>query len=287
MRLLVTADLHYNHARSRELAVDVIRKMNGAGGDGVLVVGDTATADGEEIEACLSQFTISGPRLFLCGNHELWTRGPDSYALFTDELPRRVRALGWQWLETDPFVSRGFAVVGTVGWYDYSFASPRLAIPRRFYEAKISPGAAEYLNRADLLGDADDLGPEAAASVARWNDGKFVKLGRSDEAFVDECVARLEANLARVADLPEVIVATHHLPFRELLPPTRFNNLDFAKAYLGSERLGQAILPHPNVRRVYCGHSHFASRVTVGHAEAVNIGSSYKWKTFEAVELPD
>jgi predicted phosphohydrolase len=287
MRLLVTADLHYNHARSREMAADIIGRMNQVGGDGVLVVGDTATADGEEIEACLSLFTIPGPRLFLCGNHELWTRGPNSYTLFTDELPRRVRALGWQWLETDPFVARGFAVVGTIGWYDYSFASPRLAIPRRFYEAKISPGAAEYFNRADLLAAADDLSPEAAASVARWNDGKFVKLGRSDEAFVDECVARLETNLARVAGSPEVLVATHHIPFRELLPPPRFSAVEFAKAYLGSERLGRAILPHRNVRRVFCGHSHFASRATVGHLDAVNIGSSYRWKTFEAVDLPD
>lgn len=30
----------------------------------------------------------------------------DPYALFSEELPRRVRAAGWQWLETEPFVTR-------------------------------------------------------------------------------------------------------------------------------------------------------------------------------------
>lgn len=286
MRLLVTADLHYNHSRSKSLAEDVIATMNAAGGDGVLVVGDTAASDGEDLEACLSRFDIPGPKLFLCGNHELWTRGEDSYRLFTDDLPRRVRALGWQWLETEPFVARGFSVVGTVGWYDYTFASRELVVPRRFYEAKISPGAAEYFKRSDLL-DGGDVSPEALAIVARWNDGKFVKLGRSDEAFADECAARLDGHLERVAASPEVVVATHHIPFRELMPPTRYNALEFVKAYLGSERLGEVIGRHPNVRRAFCGHSHFASRATVGQVDAVNLGSSYRWKTFEAVELPD
>src|SRR5215204_3398742 len=100
MRLLVTADLHFNHPRSRPLAIDLIDRMNAAGGDGLLIIGDTAVADGEELEQCLSRFTIAGPKLFLCGNHELWTRGPDSYELFTHDLPRRIAALGWQWLET-------------------------------------------------------------------------------------------------------------------------------------------------------------------------------------------
>jgi hypothetical protein len=105
--------------------------------------------------------------------------------------------------------------------------------------------------------------------------------------FSDECAARLDENLGRVAASPEVVVATHHIPFRELLPPTRYNALEFVKAYMGSERLGEVIGRHPNVRRVFCGHSHFASRATVGGVEAVNLGSSYRSKTFETVELPD
>src|SRR3954467_12405787 len=104
MRLLVTADLHYNHPRSKGLAEDVIKTMNDAGGDGVLVVGDTAASDGEDLEACLSRFEIDGPKLFLCGNHELWTRGDDSYRLFTEDLPRRGRALGGQGAETGPLL---------------------------------------------------------------------------------------------------------------------------------------------------------------------------------------
>jgi predicted phosphohydrolase len=287
MRLLVTADLHYNHARSKPLAIDLIERMNCAGGDGVLVIGDTAASDGAAIEECLAHFTLPGPRLFLCGNHELWTRDDDSHALFTRDLPKRIAGIGWQWLETQPLIARGFAVVGTVGWYDYSFASERLAIPQRFYEAKISPGAAEYLRRTDLLEDSANLPRGALDIVARWNDGKFVKLHRSDETFLDECLARLESHLEGASTLPQVLVATHHLPFRELLPPPRYSQIEFAKAYLGSARLGELIRRYNNVRRVYCGHSHFGVSARVGDIRATNIGSTYRWKTFDTVDLED
>src|SRR3569623_2428781 len=103
MRLLATADLHFNHPRSRALAIDLIDQMNAAGGDVLLLAGDTAVADGDDLEQCLSRVRFAGPKLFLCGNHELWTRGSASYHAFTVDLPARVRALGWHWLETDPW----------------------------------------------------------------------------------------------------------------------------------------------------------------------------------------
>ena len=286
MRLLATADLHYNHPRGRPLADDVIDQMNAAGGDVLLVVGDTATADGDALERCLSRFHFNGPRLFVAGNHELWTARDDSHAILADELPRRVRALGWQWLQTEPFVSGDVAVVGSVGWYDYSLAATRLGIPRRFYEAKVSPGAAaRFSQHAPLLAEADDIPPIAHSVLGRWNDGVHVKLHRTDEQFLEELLQTVKRDLERVRDAREVIAAIHHLPFRELLPPSKSDQWDFAKAYLGSETIGRLLLEYPHVRRVFCGHSHFASEATVGHIHAVNIGSGYGWKTYAAVEI--
>src|SRR5689334_6784650 len=108
MRLLVTADLHYNHAGSKALAEEVIGQMNAAGGDVLLVVGDSAVGDGEALEQCLSRFRFTGPKLFVVGNHELWTHGPDSYELFNVTLPQRIANLGWQWLQTKPFSANHF-----------------------------------------------------------------------------------------------------------------------------------------------------------------------------------
>ena len=287
MRLLVTADLHYNHPKSKALAEDLIGQMNQAGGDVLLVVGDTAVADGDSLERCLSRIHFAGPKLFVAGNHELWTGGPDSYAVYSEELPRRVRGLGWHWLEAEPFrTGDDVAVVGSVGWYDYSFARADLGIPRRFYAHKVSPGAAERVGEFQhLLDPADDIGPAGRDVVARWNDGRFVKLGRPDESFLGELLERLRGQLDALRATPHIIAAVHHLPFRELLPPPNRAQWDFAKAFLGSDRIGRLLLAYPNVRHLFCGHSHLAAEAQVGPVRAVNIGSGYRWKTFRTLDV--
>jgi predicted phosphodiesterase len=286
MRVLLTADLHYNHARSKPLADALIDDMNRAGGDVLVVIGDTATHEGDSLEQCLSRFNFSGPKLIVAGNHELWTRGDDSYAIYTEELPRRVRALGWHWLETDPFVAGDVAFAGSVGWYDYSFAQASLEIPLRFYEQKVSPGAAAYLGSYQhLIDGAADLSPRALQIVARWNDGRYVRLHRSDAEFLRELTDRLDRQLTSLAHVKHVVAAIHHLPFAQLLPPPRAAQWDFAKAYLGAESLGRTLLRHENVRHAFCGHSHFPAEATVNHITAVNIGSGYRWKTFKSLEF--
>ena len=286
MRLLATADLHYNHPRSRGPADELIDRINEEPFDVLLLIGDTAVADGDALEQCLGRFTFAGPKLFVAGNHELWTHGPDSYRVFRQDLPRRVRDVGWQWLQTDPFRAGDVAIVGSLGWYDYSFAQASLGIPRRFYKAKVSPGVAERLGEyAPLLEKSDDVGPLAREVVARWNDGKFVKLHRSDDAFVDEMLAELREQLEACREARSVVAAVHVLPFADLLPPPRNAQWDFVKAYLGSARVGDLLLEFPSVRHVLCGHSHFPAEATVGHVRAVNIGSGYGWKTWTALDL--
>lgn len=277
MRLLVTADLHFNHGRSRELAQQAIDDLNRTPADVLLVVGDTATADEGQLEAALSQIRFEGPRLFLCGNHELWTRRDDSYDLFKNELPARIAALGWHWLEDHPFIQGDVAVIGSVGWYDYSYAPVGLPVPRRFYEAKISPGAASHLSAFKHLID-DDVTPDALEIVARWNDGKMVKLGRSDQAFLDECLSSLGRSLDRVPANCRVVAGVHHVPFEQLLPPRNSPTWDIARAYLGSARIGQLLQADPRVTHLFCGHSHFELEAQIGGLHAINIGSGYRQK---------
>lgn len=286
MRVLITADLHYNHARGTALADELIDRMNLAGGDVLLVVGDTASFDGEALEKCLSRFTFRGPKLFVAGNHELWTRSDDSYRNFRELLPQRVRGLGWRWLQDEPLIDAHIAIVGSVGWYDYGFAQENLGIPHRFYAAKVSPGAAEHLSAfKHLVEDESDVPPHAREVIARWNDGKFVHLHRSDEQFLDELLGQLKAQLDVASGAKHVLAAVHHLPFAELLPPPHSAQWDFAKAYLGSPRIGELLLRYPNVRTLVCGHSHFPAEAQVGHIKAINIGSGYRQKRFITLDL--
>lgn len=280
MRLLVTADLHFNHGRSQKLARDAIDQINAADADVLLIVGDTATADENQLETVLPLIRFPGPKLFLCGNHELWSRRDDSHQIFTDELPRRVREHGWHWLEEDPFVVDDVAIVGSVGWYDYSYAPASLNVPHRFYAAKVSPGAAAHLTAHQHLLAGDDVSPEAHEIVARWNDGKFIKLHRSDETFLEERLAGLAQSLARVPAGKRIVAGVHHIPFSQLLPPRHTPAWDFARAYLGSDRIGQLLLADPRITHVFCGHSHFAADARIHHLHAINIGSGYRQKLF-------
>src|SRR5690606_21164023 len=116
-----------------------------------------------------------------------------------------------------------------------------------------------------LLADTSDLSPQARDIVARWNDGRFVKLHRDDHTFLQELLDRLKDQLDGLTHVPRVIAAIHHLPFAELLPPRHSAQWDFAKAYLGSRRIGQLLLQYPNVQQVYCGHSHYAAEATIRH----------------------
>jgi predicted phosphohydrolase len=286
MRLLVTADLHYNHARSREGADALIDEINAVNDiDALLVVGDVGVADGDSIEACLSRFTFAGPRLFVPGNHELWSKRPD-VNLLDDELPRRVRSLDWHWLPDEPFVNGTVGVVGSIGWYDYAFAEPSLEIPHAFYEAKVSPGAVLHTNVPAHLVDAAHACPAVARDViARWNDGKFVALGMSDDALVRRECGRLADQLELLRGLSGVVVATHTVPFAELLPDRHTGQWDFARAYLGSPRLGQTIQRFGNVSHVVCGHSHFPREADLGPIHAVNVGAGYRVKRHVTLEV--
>jgi Icc-related predicted phosphoesterase len=286
MRVIITSDLHYNHARSRSLVPPLAEQINRIEADALLVIGDTAAFDGPAIEECLSLLTFAGPKLFVAGNHELWTAGEDSHRLYTQDLPQRVRRIGWQWLEDEPFVVGDVGIVGSVGWYDYSFARAELGIPRRFYEHKISPGAASRFDElAPLLNPSNDISSVGKEVVARWNDGRWVKLRRSDEQFLEELLDKLRRQLDSLRSVAHVVAAIHHLPFPELLPPPHGAQWDFAKAFLGSERIGQLLLEYRNVEHVTCGHSHYAAEARVGHIRAFSTGCGYRSKNYQVIEV--
>ncbi|MFT3788583.1 MAG: metallophosphoesterase [Tepidisphaeraceae bacterium] len=287
MRLLVTADLHFNHPRSHDGAVDLIRRMNQEQADVLLLVGDTSIGDGFELERCLVLFEFAGPKLILPGNHEMWTKGvADSWTLHEEILPRRVEALGWQWLPKAPFVRDDVAIVGSIGWYDYAFAVESLHIPRAFYEAKASPGAVLYTGHPEHLVDLAGLLPDPAPRlVARWNDRKFVKLPFSDEEFVSRECERLRTHLEAVRSARSVVAAVHTVPMPQLLPERHSEQWDFARAYLGSPKLGETITAFDNVSHILCGHSHWPIRTTVGRIEAINIGSGYREKRYLVLDI--
>lgn len=297
LRVAITADLHFDVPRSRAPAELVIQQINAARADAVLVIGDTATADARGLEECLGLFDAARPRWFIPGNHELWTRHNPRGALelLRSELPARIAAAGWRWLPGAPIRHGRSAVVGSLGWYDYAFAEPRLGLPQRFYEAKLSPGSAKMLRRDDLKPDGADVSEDRRNFIARWNDGRFIHGIGDDAAFLRDRIAELRSDLDSARDAEQVMVAVHVAPLEELLPripasgPIPEDRLHFAftRAYLGSPAIGDVVMSFGNVRHIFCGHTHAYREAMIRGCSCVNVGSTYTEKRFLIVELPE
>ncbi len=290
MRILVTADLHYDIPRSRDPARRLAGRVCALGGDAFVLVGDAAGADPTPLRRCLRLFAgFDGRRFLVAGNHCLWCReGETSLQRYEQLLPRVAAEEGFHLLDHAPVVLDAVGLAGSVGWYDYSFRDESLGIPEAFYRAKVAPGAAAHLGRHDDLLEAHrDVLTEAHMRMGtRWMDGRHVRLGVSDEEFLEDLAAKLSRHLAQIAGRVERIVAfVHHLPFADLVPKGRPAPFAFAAAYMGAARLGAVLRDCPKVSHVFCGHSHGPAETTVGRITVVNIGSTYSRKRLEVLEL--
>jgi predicted phosphodiesterase len=289
MRIIATSDLHYDIARSKRPAEAIAEDICKRGGDVLMLIGDSASSDTAILDQVFGLFeSFKGERLAVAGNHELWTTGgDDSLHRYEDELSEACRRGGFHYLDAAPLRLGEMAFVGNVGWYDFGFRERAMGIPLRFYEHKVSPGAAAHLDKyKHLVDDRDDV-PRAALSVTcRWMDGERVRLPFTDAEFTQQAVVRLRSHLDEVeASVEQIVVGIHHLPFVELVPRTIVPSLAFAAGFLGSELLGQALLDYPKVRHVFCGHSHRKKTCRKNGMVCTSIGSTYKEKRYEVLDV--
>lgn len=289
MRIIVTSDLHYNIARSKRPTRAVAEEICRRGGDVLVFAGDTSGGHPSQFEEVFGLFEgFRGARVAVAGNHDIWvTGGDDSLHRYENELRAICSRSGVHYLDAEPYYANGAAIVGNMGWYDFSFRPSKLKIPLRFYQAKIAPGAAERLGGYDdLATPSDDVPRDALNITTRWMDAERVNLALSDVAFTHHLADTFRRHLEAASRRAEKICAiVHHVPFAELVPHSILPNWEFATAFHGSELFGEIILDFPKVRRVFCGHIHKAMRCRRGPLEATSIGSTYKEKTYEVFDL--
>jgi len=289
VRILVVGDLHYDIPRCRQQVRQQAEWVCRQEADALIVVGDTASVDLSLFEEALGLFRgFAGRRMLVAGNHDLWT-GPmgDSVKRYERDLPEVCRACGFEYLDRGPVLLGDVAVVGCVGWYDYTFRDESLGVPERFYRAKVGPGAARVVARyRSLLDEAEALDGEAIKVTAIWRDGQMVSLGMSDAEFVARQVEQLREHLEWCCGRAgRVIVAMHHLPLAEMAPRRDEPNWRFARAFLGSSLLGEAVLAYEQVSHVVCGHSHWPCSVEREGVRFINVGSGYRVKRCVEIDI--
>ena len=263
MRVAITADIHYAVGNNQRIVRNFAKKIIRTKADVLVLVGDTFAFNQKLLVECLMLFApFKGDKLFVAGNHDLWTQGTGSLEIYENVLPRIVKQYGFHYLDQGPFIKNKVGFVGSIGWYDYSFKDPVKPIPLNYYVHKNWPG------------------------VVSWNDGLYVHLGMSDEAFTKRVNRRLKRHLTLASKRADAIVcAVHHVPFRQLLRTCHTSIDNFLIAFSGSIETGRIIQSFPKVKYVFCGHTHQRKKAEIGHIAAVNIGSDYLRKRFVLLEI--
>lgn len=232
MRILVTADLHYAPSRRVDYLA-FARRLEGLAPDCFVLAGDV----GHPLRLFrrgLQLFAdLACPRLLIAGNHDLYRGDFDSRTLWEAQLPAVARDEGFIWLEETVWRRGPLAVCGTLGWYDYSAASPHLPF-----------AAADYPHLKKLVN----------------HDADYIDWPWSDRAMARYLARRFTARLGALEADPsveQIVVITHVPIFPPALPPYPQSELySLQRAYLGNFTLGELVQAHSKVTHVVSGHLH-------------------------------
>jgi len=289
LRILASSDLHYNLPRSRPGVRDLAKQVAHRGADVLVLAGDIAGTKLSDFAEALELFEpFKNQKLLVAGNHDLWVDADgDSHSKWAEELPELAKQYDFRMLDCGELIVDDVAFVGNVGWYDYTFRRDDLAIPMRFYEAKIGPGFAAATPELEfLLEPRSELQRRHFRITTAWQDGRYVDLPFGDVEFTDRLIGRLEEQLVRAANKVDKIVSViHHLPHRELVRYRGEISWDFAAAFLGSPRFSQVLGGYDQVRLCLSGHSHRADCIRDNGVEYVTIGSNYTKKALMEFQL--
>ncbi len=275
LSIAVTADLHWGHRRGGDetrLLADFVRAHPP---DVLILAGDIGT--GPMFAECLGLFAdLPSRKVLVPGNHDIWVRPDDpdldSLKMYEIELPRMAREAGFHFLDAAPLLlGPDLALVGSINWYDYSWA---LAGLRAKYPAE------EYRLKSKRF------------PRGRHNDANFVRWPLDDVGFTTRVVAALERQLDEALSAAEkAIVVTHHPPFyglgfpRHGLPETLESFL--WDAFCGNQAMEDVLTRRSDrIAFAFCGHTHRERANLLGAIHGYNVGSDYHFKRLLCLDWP-
>jgi len=265
MKILVTADLHYGkHAVFDQHIEKFAQRVNETEADILILAGDTGVFGSKYAEALHLFDDFNGRKLMIAGNHDLWTKSGDSFGLYQEGIPALAAEFGFHSLDKSPVIIGSVGIAGTIGWYDYSYASSRLLNSR--------------------LGI--DLEKKTVGGKIVWNDARFIRMDYSDEGFTEFLVHKVRRDLDFLSDrVDQIVFISHHVPFENMIFKQVRLPWALVNVYLGSKRFGELLLQYEKVKYLFCGHSHYYVSCENRHIKCVNVGSTYRKKRFEVLQI--
>jgi predicted phosphohydrolase len=287
LSIAVTADLHWGHGRGAEATRLLASYLQARPPDVLVLAGDIGT--GPHFEGCLRLFAgLPSRKALVPGNHDLWvgTDIPlpnpeeplppgmcDSLEVYQEDLPALAARHGFHYLDAGPLLlpEAGLGLVGTINWYDYSWALDGI---RRAY-----PGEEGRLRSKRF-------------TRGRHNDINYVRWPLDDVTFTARVVSTFEAQLrAALEQVPRVIVVTHHPPFYGLSfprpgPPVELDSFLW-DAFAGNRALEGVLSRHADrIAFAFCGHTHRERENSLHGIRGYNVGGDYHFKRLLWLEWP-
>ena len=252
MQIAYTSDLHIDSVPANRVAIEIIvDRFVKARPDVVVVAGDAGNTLATVDDALALFRPLECPKFFVAGNHDVWIertdgRYFDSRAKHETELPAICERHGFHDLDTGPHLVGDVGFAGSLGWYDYSFADPRIDGDDAFY----SRGRWD-----DVIWWDQDMTFWPSA------DGSERSRLRDAEVCV-ELTKRFEADVTALEKKAQRIVAVLHcVPFVESIE--RQDPPYLRDAFTGAQRLGDVLRAHDKIEHCIGAHKHIAGDWTV------------------------
>jgi 3',5'-cyclic AMP phosphodiesterase CpdA len=276
LRIAITADLHWGHRTGADAVRLLASYLHTEPPDVLVLAGDLGV--GPAFEDCLRLFAeLPGRKALVPGNHDIWVQADDadhdSLTLYEKELPASCARFGFHYLDQGPLLlPDGVALVGSINWYDYSWALDELR--RRFPMEEHRLRSKRFLR-------------------GRHNDANFVRWRLDDVQFTARVVATFERQLqSALAATDKTIVIAHHPPFHGLSFPQQESPLPLDallwECFSGNRALEQVLTLHAErIPFAFCGHTHRAREAMLGPIRGYNIGGDYGFKRLLLLNWPE
>jgi predicted phosphohydrolase len=263
LRIAYTSDLHIDVSDANRRGVAAVSKIVREARPDVFIVAGDAGNTIEALDEALSSFDgVVARKLFVSGNHDVWIESEsgelvDSRTKYERRIPDACARHGFHDLGREPAVIGDVGFVGSLGWYDYSFADPRLGLKEDVYwkgrhgdeiwwDKKMT-----YWVPSGVPGPARRGGAPAASERMR------------DIDVCREMTARLESDLRSIEKrVTKIVAPVHTLPFFVGIP--RSEPPHYLDGYTGSARLGEVLQAHAKVEHCVHGHKHTSGDWKVG-----------------------
>jgi predicted phosphohydrolase len=267
-RIALTADLHWGHRTGGDATRLLATYLSENPPDLLILAGDIGT--GPLFPDCLRLFAdLPCRKALVPGNHDVWVspdgQGADSLEKYERLLPAAAQEYSFHYLDQGPllFPEVGLAVVGSMNWYDYSWA---LAGLRRNFPEEEGRLQSKRFTRG------------------RHNDFNFIRWPFDDIGITQRVAAKLEVDLVdALAQVPKVIVVTHHPPYYDLSfphpgPPVMLDQFLW-DAFAGNSTVQNLMTKYADrIAYAFCGHTHRALQADLAGIHGFNIGGDYHFK---------